>query len=60
MGIWLYVPLFIICEILIGFALGIIIPIFLNILGEYLPDKYRGLLLMVAWSFFGIGELIIS
>ena len=48
MAIWLYVPLFIIYESLIGLALGIIIPIFLNILRELLPDKYRGLLLMVA------------
>lgn len=57
-SIWLNIPLYIICEILSGIALGIIIPIFMNVYGEYLPDKYRGLLLMVAWSFFGIGELI--
>ena len=59
-NIWLNIPLFIICEVISGIALGIIIPIFLNIYGEYLPNKIRGLLLMVAWSFFGIGELIAS
>ena len=58
LGIWLSIPLFIICYCLIGLAFGIIVPIFLNILGEYSPDKYRGLILMIAWSFFGIGELI--
>ena len=58
MSIWLYVPLFIICRILYGLALGVIIPIFMNIYGEYLPNTIRGFLLMVAWSFFGFGELI--
>ena len=60
MGIWLNVPLFIICRSITGIALGIIIPIFMNVYGEYLPDKYRGLLLMMAWAVFGLGELILS
>ena len=33
-NIWLNIPLFIICEVISGIALGIIIPIFLNIYGE--------------------------
>ena len=58
MGIWLSLPIFIICRSIVGLTLGIIIPIFMNIYGEYLPIKYRGFLLMVAWSFYGVGQLI--
>ena len=59
-GIWLYFPLFIICKIFTGLALGIIVPIFMNVYGEYLPTQYRGLLLMVTWSVFGFGEMVTS
>ena len=57
-GIWMSFPVFIICKTLTGLALGIIVPIFMNVYGEYLPTKYRGILLMVAWVFFGFGTLI--
>ena len=58
MGIWLNIPVFIICRSICGLTLGIIIPIFMNIYGEYLPEKIRGFLLMVAWSFYGVGQLV--
>ena len=58
MSAWLNLYVFIISRCIIGLALGIIIPIFMNIFGEYCPVKYRGFLLMVAWSFYGIGQLI--
>ena len=60
MSLLLYLPIFNICRCLIGLSLGIIIPILINIYGEYLPSKYRGFLLMVAWSFFGFGWLIMN
>ena len=58
MSFWLNLYAFIISRSIIGLALGVIIPIFMNIFGEYCPVKYRGFLLMVAWSFYGIGQLI--
>ena len=58
MGIWINIPVFIIFRIVSGLALGIIVPIFMNIFGEYLPERYRGLFLMIAWSFYGIGQLV--
>ena len=57
-GLWMSFPVFIICKTLTGLALGIIVPIFLNVYGEYLPTEYRGILLMVAWVVFGFGTLI--
>ena len=48
MSAWLNLYVFIISRCIIGLALGIIIPIFMNIFGEYCPVKYRGFLLMVA------------
>ena len=57
-GIWMSFAVFIICKTLTGLALGIIVPIFLNVYGEYLPTKFRGILLMVAWVVFGFGTLI--
>ena len=35
MGIWINIPVFIIFRIVSGLALGIIVPIFMNIFGEY-------------------------
>ena len=58
MSYFLNLYVFIISRCIIGLALGVIIPIFMNIYGEYCPAKYRGFLLMVAWSFYGIGQLI--
>ena len=58
MSAWLNLYVFIVCRSIVGLTLGIIIPIFMNIFGEYCPIKYRGFLLMVAWSFYGIGQLI--
>ena len=57
-GIWMSFAVFIICKTLTGLALGVIVPIFLNVYGEYLPTKSRGILLMVAWVVFGFGTLI--
>ena len=57
-GLWMSFAVFIICKTLTGLALGIIVPIFLNVYGEYLPTKFRGILLMVAWVVFGFGTLI--
>lgn len=57
-GLLLYYPVYIICRCIMGLTLGIIIPIFMNIFGEYCPSKYRGFLLMVSWSFYGVGQMI--
>ena len=60
MSIFLYFTVFIVCRLVIGFCLGIILPISLNICGEYLSNKYRCLLLMCMWSFLEIGEIILN
>ena len=60
MTIFLHLIVFIVCRTLIGLSLGILMPIFINIYGEYLPSKYRGFLLMFAWSFFGVGMMIMN
>ena len=59
-GLWMSYQVFIIFRIIIGITIGVIIPIFLNIYGEYAPTKYRGLLLMITWSVFGVGATISS
>ena len=59
-GVFLNMPLYIICRSIIGFTLGVIIPIYMNIFGEYCPPKYRGFLLMVCWAIFGFGQLALS
>ena len=48
---------FVITRILVGFALGIIVPIALNLLSEFLPNSYRGFFLLFIWFFFTIGNI---
>ena len=45
-------------RIIIGFGLGIIIPISMNIFCEYLPYKYRGFFNMFSWCFFSFGMML--
>jgi len=47
---------FSISRFFIGFFLGLIIPISLNSLGEFLPIKNRAFILTSIWSFFSIGQ----
>lgn len=50
--------MFLIFRILIGIALGVIVPISLNNLSEYLPIYIRGFMLVFIWTFFQIGMLL--
>ena len=50
---------FIIFRILVGFALGVIVPIALNLLSEFLPNSYRGFFLLFIWFFFTIGNIFL-
>jgi MFS family permease len=51
------VLLFSIFRLVIGFGLGLIVPISLNLLTEYLPIRYRSLTLTSVWIGFGVGNL---
>lgn len=48
--------LFAIARFLIGVALGIIIPVSLNLLSEFLPGNSRALVLTGIWAFFSLGQ----
>lgn len=48
------------CRFIIGFALGIIVPISLSLLSEYLPIKYRAFVLTSVWASYNIGQLSLS
>jgi len=50
---------FVIFRILVGFALGVIVPIVLNLLSEFLPNSYRGFFLLFIWFFFTIGNIVL-
>lgn len=51
--------LFIICRFFIGLALGINVPLTLNILCEYLPKKFRQFFLNFIWISFSIGQIYV-
>lgn len=51
--------MFIVFRVFIGVALGIIKPVSLNNLSEYLPIYIRGFMLSFIWGFFQIGILIL-
>ena len=44
--------LLILVRILSGFGLGMIVPLVNNVISEYLPTKYRGLVLIFIWLGF--------
>lgn len=48
--------LFTIMRLFIGYGVGIIVPISLNILLEYLPIKLRSFILTAIWASFSIGQ----
>ena len=54
------IAMFIILRIFIGFTLGLIVPISLNLYSEFLPMKMRGFFLMVAWFFFTLGVFLMG
>jgi MFS family permease len=49
--------LFAILRCFIGFSLGLIVPVTLNLLTEYLPIKHRSLVLTSVWIAFGVGAM---
>ena len=51
-----YIIIFSISRFFIGFFLGLIIPISLNSLSEFLPIKNRAFLLTSIWAFLSIGQ----
>ena len=57
MSFFLEEIIFFICRFIIGFALGIHIPIMINLLGEYVPSNSRGFRLQLIYAFFAIGPL---
>ena len=58
MAISLNVGMFLIFRLFIGIALGIIVPVSLNLYSEYLPIRVRGFFLLFTWSFFNIGLVL--
>lgn len=57
MAISLSVGMFICTRILIGYSLGVIIPLSLGLYSEFIPIKIRGCLLLMTWLFFFVGYL---
>lgn len=55
--IWKSFLLFTIFRFFIGFSIGVIVPVTLNILCEYCPIKMRSYLLSSIWGFFVIGNI---
>ena len=51
---------FSIARFFIGFFLGLIVPISLNSLGEFLPTNHRAFILTSIWVFFSVGQAFIS
>jgi AAHS family benzoate transporter-like MFS transporter len=51
--------IFTLCRFLVGFGLGVIVPVSLNLLAEYLPVKNRALVLTGVWTGFPIGGLFL-
>lgn len=60
MGLTTNYIVFAVCRFIIGFGVGLIVPIALNILAEYLPMKNRALVLTGVWAGWSIGSLILS
>ena len=58
MSIFFYLFILFIMRIFIGFALGLLIPIALNLFSEYLPRNIRGFLLLTCWTLFDFGIVI--
>lgn len=50
------IVLFTVMRLFIGYGLGIIVPLSLNILLEYLPVKLRSFTLTAIWASFSIGQ----
>ena len=48
--------LFAIARVIIGVALGVIVPVSLNLLSEFLPDTSRAFCLTGIWIFFSLGQ----
>jgi MFS family permease len=57
--IWVFENLliFVVLRFFIGFSLGVIVPISLNILAEYLPLNFRGLSLTLVWIPWNLGQI---
>lgn len=51
------VGMFVCFRMIIGYLIGIIVPISLNLYSEYLPAKYRGFFILFSWFFLGLGLL---
>jgi MFS transporter, AAHS family, benzoate transport protein len=51
---------FALCRFTIGFGVGLVVPIALNILAEYLPLKNRSLVLTGVWAGWSLGSLLLS
>ena len=51
--------LFSIMRLIIGYLLGIIVPVGLNILTEYLPIFNRAYVMVLVWIGFGIGRCLL-
>jgi MFS family permease len=51
------IMLFAAFRFLIGFSLGLIVPMSINLLTEYLPIKLRSFILTGVWAGFGIGAI---
>lgn len=50
--------IFAICRNLIGFLVGVIVPIQFNLTAEYLPIKYRSFTMSSVWIGWNVGQMI--
>lgn len=48
---------FVIFRLIIGYALGVAVPMSINLLTEYLPLRFRASVLVSVWFFYSIGQI---
>lgn len=60
MALILNLAFFIICRVIIGFLLGVIIIVCLNLLNEYISVRHRKIFLMIVLVLFTVGHIIVN
>jgi MFS family permease len=59
LGLFIDITVFIVLRTIIGFCLGIVVPISNNLLCEHLPIKNRSFILTFVWIAFPIGQIFL-
>lgn len=52
--------IFTICRFFLGYGIGVVVPLVLNVLCEYLPKNGRSYTLSAVWSSFAIGQALVA